>query len=141
MNPLEARKLLFKTYQQTKSMRKTAKIWKTSRNVVRKWVRRFQAEGEKGLRDRSRRPLHSPLQTPPEIENLVIQARQATGYGLDRLSIYIEGMGQNISPYTIRHILRRHGLIKKRNSNGFFFKEYKVMRNSNGFTSLLICCT
>jgi hypothetical protein len=31
MNPLEARKLLFKTYQQTKSIRKTAKIWKTKK--------------------------------------------------------------------------------------------------------------
>jgi len=45
---------------------------------------------------------------------LIIQARQATSYGRDRLAIYLERMGLSISPYTIRHILRRHGLIKKR---------------------------
>jgi transposase-like protein len=50
MNPFEARKRLVQTYQQTGSVRKTAGIWHTSRQVVRKWVRRFEAEGEAGLR-------------------------------------------------------------------------------------------
>jgi len=31
---------------------KTARIWKTSRSAVRKWVRRFQAEGEERLKER-----------------------------------------------------------------------------------------
>lgn len=35
MNPIEARKLLIKTYNGAKRIRKTAKIWKTCRNVVR----------------------------------------------------------------------------------------------------------
>ncbi len=60
MNSIEARKLLIATYQEAKSIRKTARIWKTSRQVVRKWVRRFEEEGEEGLKDRSRRPHHSP---------------------------------------------------------------------------------
>lgn len=31
-----------------------------SRHTVRKWLRRYQAEGDAGLRDRSSRPAHSP---------------------------------------------------------------------------------
>ena len=52
MNPLEARKILIETWQETGSIRGTARRWETSRQVVRKWVRRFKAEGEAGLQER-----------------------------------------------------------------------------------------
>jgi hypothetical protein len=78
--------------------------------VVRKWVRRFQEEGEEGLKDCSRKPHHSPRQTPPEIEKQVRQARKATRYGRERLALYLQRGGLNISPHTIRHILRKHHL-------------------------------
>ena len=113
MNSVEARKQLVTTYQETRSIRKTARQWHTSRQVVRKWVRRFEAEGEEGLRDRSRRPHHSPRQTPPEIEQQVREARQATHYGRERLALYLQKEGLNISPHTIRHILRRQDPIEK----------------------------
>jgi transposase len=118
MNPLEARKLLKKTSKQTKSIRKTAEIWKTSRNVVRKWVRRFKAEGKKGLRDRSRRPLHSPRQTQPEIEKLIILACQATGYGRDRLSIYLSCYHDLVSRSSFllkKHLSLEEGVMITRN--------------------------
>ena len=38
----------------------TARFYNTDRNTVRKWVRRYQLEGIKGLRDRNKRPLNSP---------------------------------------------------------------------------------
>jgi transposase len=41
MNPVEARHHLVRTYQETGSIRETARRWHTSRQVVRKWVRRF----------------------------------------------------------------------------------------------------
>ena len=110
MNQVQARKLLVRTYQETGNISETARRWHTSRQVVRKWVRRFQEEGEKGLRDRSRRPHHCPHQTPPEIEEQVLQARQATNYGRERLALYLQRQGISISPHTIRHILRRQGI-------------------------------
>jgi DNA invertase Pin-like site-specific DNA recombinase len=67
MNKVEARKELIKTYQETGSISATARLWNTSRQVVRKWVRRYQAQKEEGLKDKSRRPLHSPRQTLEEI--------------------------------------------------------------------------
>jgi len=110
MNQVQARKLLVCTYQETGNISETARRWHTSRQVVRKWVRRFQEEGEKGLRDRSRRPHHCPHQTPPEIEEQVLQARQATNYGRERLALYLQRQGISISPHTIRHILRHQGI-------------------------------
>jgi len=45
MNPTETRKLLIKAYHETKRISNTARMWKTSRNVIRKWVRPPGAEG------------------------------------------------------------------------------------------------
>ena len=45
MNPTETRKLLINAYHETKRISKTARMWKTSRNVIRKWVRPPGAEG------------------------------------------------------------------------------------------------
>lgn len=38
----------------------TARYYNTDRNTVRKWCRRYQCEGIKGLRDRNKKPLNSP---------------------------------------------------------------------------------
>ena len=84
MNQIEARKHLVETYQKTGSISATSRLWHTSRNVVR-----YEAEGEEGLKDRSRRPYNSPRQTPKEIEELVLKARKETGLGRKRLAIYL----------------------------------------------------
>jgi len=113
MNLVKARRQLMKTYQETSSIRETARRWHTSRQVVRKWVRRFEAEGDAGLQDRSRRPNSCPRQTPPQIELQVREAREATRYGRERLALYLQRLGLDISPHTIRHILRRHDPIRR----------------------------
>jgi transposase len=114
MNRFEARKRLVQTYQETGSIRKTAHIWHTSRQVVRKWVRRFAQEGEAGLHDRSRRPHHCPHQTSKATEQQVLEAREATGYGRERLALYLQQQGIEISPHTIRHLLRRHHVTRNK---------------------------
>jgi putative transposase len=110
MNAVQARKCLVQAYQEIGSISETARRWHTSRQVVRKWVRRFEQEGEEGLHDRSRRPHHSPHQTPPQLQQQVLQAREATNYGRERLALYLKRQGVSLSPYTIRNILRRHGV-------------------------------
>ena len=101
MNAVEARKRLVRSYQELGSIRATAQLWHTSRQVVRKWVARYQAEGEVGRGDRSRRPQTSPRQTPPAWEQAVRQARQETGLGRRRLALYLQRHGISLSPYTI----------------------------------------
>ncbi len=112
MNAVAARKRLIATFQETGSIRATARQWYTSRQVVRKWVRRFEQEGEQGLHDLSRRPSHSPHQTSRELEQQVLQTREATQYGRERLALHLQRQGVHLSPNTIRNILRRHGVAR-----------------------------
>jgi hypothetical protein len=56
-----------------------------------------------------------PHSKPHLKDVLVIQASKATGYGRYRLSIYIEGMGQNISPYTSAIYSAAMALLKSAN--------------------------
>lgn len=114
MNPVQARECLVQTYAETDSLRETARHWHTSRQVVRKWVRRFEQQGEERLHDRSRRPYHSPNETSPQLQQQVLQARAATNYGGERLALYLERHGVSLSPNTVRNILRRHGVTAHR---------------------------
>jgi transposase-like protein len=75
INQEEARKQIVTTYLATGSISQVARLWHTSRNVVRKWVRGFEDEGEEGFKDRSRRPQSSPQQTSEDIEQKVLEAR------------------------------------------------------------------
>jgi len=48
MNREEARKQIVSSYLATGSISQAAYLWQTSPNVVHKWVRRFEDEGEEG---------------------------------------------------------------------------------------------
>jgi transposase InsO family protein len=73
-----------------------------SRTCVDRWVARFKAEGEAGLRDRSSRPHTSPNQTSAQTEDQVVRARQELRAGPDRIS---EATG--VPARTVTRILRR----------------------------------
>ena len=47
MKRVEARKRLIETYKKTNSIRKTAKLWGTSRHLVRKWEKGINKEEKK----------------------------------------------------------------------------------------------
>ena len=53
MNKEEARRLIIETYLDTGNLSFTAHLWRTSRQVVRKWVRRYQERASPGLKARS----------------------------------------------------------------------------------------
>ncbi|MEE9191932.1 MAG: helix-turn-helix domain-containing protein [Candidatus Aerophobetes bacterium] len=89
MKAVEARRRLVKTYEKTSSIRKTAKLWGTSRLVVRKWMRRYHQSGEKGLKDVSRRPKRCPWRTPLPIEEKVLTMRKEKGYGRRRIAWFL----------------------------------------------------
>ena len=60
-----------------------AKELGVSRQCAHRWVARFRAEGEAGLRDRSSRPHRCPRRTPAEVEQQVLQLRRAERRGQD----------------------------------------------------------
>lgn len=64
---------------------------------------------EKDLRDRPRTPKHQPRKTPPEIEDKVIEAKNKTHLGPERLSRYLLKYEKIlVPPGTIRHLLKRN---------------------------------
>ncbi|KOU53094.1 transposase [Streptomyces sp. WM6378] len=76
-----------------------------SRPTAHKWVRRWRAEGDAGLADRSSRPLSTPNRTPPDIEADVCRLRTGRKLGPARI-----GPVLGLPASTVHRILVRHGL-------------------------------
>jgi transposase InsO family protein len=70
-----------------------------------KWIRRFAAEGEAGLRDRSSRPHRSPMRLSRDRERAIVARRQATLEGPHRIAW---ALGE--APATVHRVLRRLGV-------------------------------
>jgi transposase InsO family protein len=78
------------------------------------WLRRYAAEGQAGLADRSHRPHASPMQTAPELEAAVLALRtvQPTWGGRKlRASLLALGLREVPAASTITAILRRHDCL------------------------------
>ncbi len=76
-----------------------------SRRCVRRWLDRYEAEGEAGLRDRSSRPHRSPRRTPRWTEAAVLAVREHERLSRDAIA---HRLGR--SPRTVSRILVRHGV-------------------------------
>ena len=74
-----------------------------SRQCAHRWVARYRAEGEAGLRDRSSRPHRCPTRTPAEVEQRVLLLRADERRGQDWI-----GPELGLSARTVSAILRRH---------------------------------
>lgn len=81
-----------------------ARRFNSSPKTVAKWVRRFQAEGIDGLRDRSSRPHSSPSQTPASKCEAVANLRRQRHTG-QQIAAAV-----GISKATVSRVLRRLGL-------------------------------
>lgn len=85
-----------------------------SRNTGYKWLRRFGADGEPGLQDRSRRPLHTNNKTADAVEQAVVELRNKhPAWGARKLRTRLQTLGHPgiPAPSTVHGILVRHGLI------------------------------
>jgi transposase InsO family protein len=92
-----------------------SKRYGISRRICYKWLKRYRQYGQEGLTDQSRRPVTSPLQTSPVIEQQVITLRkQNPEWGARKLRAILQREGYNPLPSasTIGTILLRSGLIK-----------------------------
>jgi transposase len=93
--------------QQGYPVRLAAEMAGVSAGSAYRWLRRWRAEGEAGLADRSCRPHSSPRRTPAEVEQRVVALRVATKLGPHQLAGLL-GMPRS----TVYVILRRHGLSR-----------------------------
>jgi len=108
----------------------TAKDYGCSPKTVRKWVHRFETEGLSGLKDRSKRPKHSPLKCDFAFEKKVIQLRLKTKhrFGAKRL---IERFDLRCGKSCVQRIITEHHLKRKR-------KTKRVKRNELWSTKKLM---
>ena len=93
-------------------IRPAAEAFRTSRNTVRKWLRRYQADGIAGLQEESRAPHSCPHKTPARWERAVLHQRARTpGFSARRLK---QEFGLKPSIGAIARILRQHGLTRRK---------------------------
>lgn len=98
----------------------TARLYNTSPNVIRKWVRRFIEESYAGLEDRSRKPNNSPRTTPPEIKQEVIRLKKKyKRMGAEQIKIR-EPI--NVSPKTMRKIWREAKIRSRKRKKKYITK-------------------
>ncbi len=127
INKIEARRKLINIYLETKSIRRTAKILDTSRFIVRKFIKRYNKDGDEGLEDKSRKPKVSPKQTARHIEEKVIKQREKSNMGIYEIAKVLEREANiKISPYTIRNILKRYKYTKKKRKRAKYGKSMYV---------------
>jgi transposase InsO family protein len=83
-----------------------------SRQTAWKWLRRFEAEGEAGLDDRSSRPHRMPRSLPQERVDAILVARHRHRYGPHRLAPLV-----GVPRSTIGDVLARRGLSRLRDQD------------------------
>ena len=101
-----------------RSKSEVARAYGMSRRWVGELVSRYLAEGEAGLEPRSRRPLTSPAQVPPEVEDEIVRLRkQLDDAGLDAgaatIVAHLDRAGILPVPAvsTVWRVLTRRGLV------------------------------
>jgi transposase InsO family protein len=100
--------------QEQLTMRALCRRFGVSRKTGYKWLARYRDAGLPGLADRSRRPLHSPRRSEPEVEALVCALRlEHPAWGGRKLHYVLRHDGVSLppAPSTITGILRRNGLL------------------------------
>lgn len=112
------REFVLMAMQAGSNIRGLCRQYGISSRTAYKWIARYQAEGEAGLEERSRRPKHSPERTDAVMERQVLTMREETGWGGRKIARVLRNEGQAAVPHpnTITDILKRRGKISARES-------------------------
>lgn len=108
MTPAGRAELVKRVLFEKESVSEVAHQTRVSERTVRKWVRRYEAEGPSGLEDRSSRPHHSPQRLEAKLVKRIERLRRRRYTGL-RIA---EELGLALS--TVSLWLRRLGLGRLR---------------------------
>jgi transposase InsO family protein len=83
-----------------------------SRKTGYKWLARADGPRPQPLRDRSRRPHHSPGRTPAAVERAILDAHDQHPWGARKLHAFLCRGGRPApSRGTVHNVLRRHGRV------------------------------
>jgi transposase InsO family protein len=96
------------------SVTDVARRYGVARQTVHDWLRKYSAEGLRGLADRSSRPLSCPHQMDPVMEARIVGMRRAhPGWGPRTILFWLEREGLTPLPgrTSVERCLIRHGLV------------------------------
>ncbi|MFJ5712909.1 IS481 family transposase, partial [Streptomyces sp. NPDC093105] len=102
---VHGRRLLVERVRSGRPVAHVAAEMGISRATAHKWLRRFAAEGEPGLHDRSSRPRRTPHRTASDIEARVCRLRTDRKLGPARIGPIV-----GLPASTVHRILTRHRL-------------------------------
>ncbi len=106
INPEAARRAVLAYLETSGNISQTARMFSITRVVVY-CILKKEREGD--LRDRSRAPRYQPRKTPAVVEDKVVEVKNRTHLGPERLSRYLhEHERLSVPAGTIRHILQRN---------------------------------
>ncbi len=95
----------------TGNVAQTCRYFGISRHTFYKWRRRYEEQGEQGLRDRSSRPHRSPRATSAEVVGKIMYLRQHYHFGPGKIAMYLKRYHEvTISQSGVWRILYRLGL-------------------------------
>ena len=126
ISAVAARRAVVEYLKTGSNISKTAKMFGITRAVVYDILKKEKA-GD--LRDRSRAPSHQPGKTPEAVEDRVVEIKNKTHLGPERLARYLKQYeSMTVAAGTIRHILRRNkGRLK------YPLRRYRMRRGKREF--------
>lgn len=96
-----------------KSLTALCEEFEISRPTGRLWLQRYRQQGIAGIAELSRRPVHSPRLTAPDLEDRVVDLRRRyPDWGARKLGVLLKRDGVALTRSTIHRILLRHDLIR-----------------------------
>lgn len=107
LTPEGRRRMVALVLEERWSVEAVAERFQVDPKTVRKWCRRYQEDGQAGLKDRSSRPHRSPNQTSPERRDEVVELRRGRRWGADRIGHVI-----SMPASTVQAVLRREGMSR-----------------------------
>ena len=99
--------------QEGANIKELCRRYSISRTTAYKWLKRFEDDGEDGLKDQSRRPRSSPGKTTLEPERRVLEANlDHPGWGARKIKRYLEDQGHSMpAASTVHAILHRNDRV------------------------------
>lgn len=84
-----------------------------SRPTGYSWLKRYQADGIRGMQERSRRPYHSPERTGVALEKRAVELRrERPDWGARKIQHLLREEGIRLPASTIHRIFLRHELVR-----------------------------
>lgn len=100
-------KLKGHSYSQCRIILKAKYNYETTSRTLKRWMNRLDNCDDWDLRDESRKPKIIHYKITPEIEERIIEIRNRTGFGQEKIGNYV-----NISSWSINKILKKHKLTR-----------------------------